>query len=221
MEAHQLINNSIGCKPLPEWIKSLPRYQESAGLLESLYPGTRRATVEVAGVEWSADSHEPDPELSCHPSNDRLLYVRKVADGYSWRAALIVRAAVCYVDVGGTAASVCEAAKAAMAAEFRRLVIVDETWYASTWGAGIEWKCLRGDKVLTIRQHPAPSSAFEWSTRLEGIELFKGAGMSFEYINGDHLTGFAESLEDAVRAVDDAPAVLRAACRAYLALPAA
>ena len=169
MEAHQLINNSIDCKPLPAWIKSLPRYQESAGLFVSLYPGTRRATVEVAGVEWSADSHEPDPELCCYPSNDRLLYVRKVADGYSWRAALIVRAAVCYVDVGGTAASVCEAAKAAMAAEFRRL--------GEYLGVG-EVAYFR--PCLVDLQHPWPQ-AFEFAVVGGAEKDGEDPGHSFKY----------------------------------------
>ncbi|MDD2892549.1 MAG: hypothetical protein PHF20_01350 [Halothiobacillaceae bacterium] len=205
-------------KPIPDWIKELPAYRESVGVLASYYPGTRHATVEVAGVKWCADSYEDDPALSWHPAEDRILYLRHSQTGYHWRATLTVKESVCYVDVVGTAQTIEDAAMAAMAAEFRTVVIADETWYAGTWGVGIEWKCLRGDKVLSVSEHPAPAGGFEWSAPFDGIELFKSAGMHFETMHGDRLTGFSETLEDAIRALDDAPAALRAACRAYLAL---
>lgn len=200
-------------KPIPDWIKALPAYAEQAGLLASLYPGTRRATVELAGVEWHADSHESDPSLCHHLTEDRILYLRYRSGAYHWRTTLIVKTSVLYADVVGTADTAEEAAIAAMATEFRNTVIDGTTWYASAWGAGVEWKALRDDQVMSISEHS--SGGFEWHAPFDGIEIFKAAGMSFDT---NYLSGFAESFEDAVRAFNDAPAALRAACRNYLAL---
>lgn len=192
---------------LPDWIETS---------ITSGSPHTKSQIINLGDRDWT---HYGDDQSLTYielaaGGPDRILSITQTLDGdFLWSSSAIMINCEWYVRAHGRSATPEAAAEEAVAYRnpIRHIGVHD--WIGGTDEIGrTTWETRIGEEVTRVTQS-FNRTEWGWSRRV-CLDRFRSIGIS---LLADEMSGWCETAEDAMAAALEAPTLLRAACRAYLA----